>query len=75
MSNSNRLIWFSPKRVGVGIRPCHPIGWMLTIFFIATIFAGLHLIFSSGLITAGLLTIIPYLIIYGIAIKYTYGKE
>ncbi len=75
MSNSNRPIWFGPKRVGYGLRPCHPIGWILTAVLAAAFAVGLHLILSSGMITTGIITISLFLVVYGVIVGLTYCKN
>ena len=32
---SDSPVWFSSKRTGFGIRPSHPIGWLITALFVA----------------------------------------
>ena len=44
MTPKNSPVWFANKRQGFGVRPCHPIGWLITIVF------SIILIFSTSMI-------------------------
>lgn len=70
---STKPSWFGPKRTGVGIQPSHPIGWLLTVLFVAVLFIGVHLALSGTLVT-GLILMVASLIVYGVVIALTYSK-
>ena len=41
---SKSLRWFGPKRIGWGIRPIHPMGYLVLVLTIAGLIFGFHLI-------------------------------
>tara|TARA_B100000482_G_C12597545_1_gene293889 strand:- start:1365 stop:1586 length:222 start_codon:yes stop_codon:yes gene_type:complete len=49
------LKWFGPKRVGWGIRPTHPMGWIVLTVSLVAFVIGIHLITSGSSTLAGIL--------------------
>ena len=59
---SDRPVWFSPKRTGIGIRPAHPVGWLITALFVAVFIISLNLFFSASPAWAVVLLILDIVI-------------
>ena len=72
MTQSRKLVWFGKKRVGVGIRPMHPIGWLLTAALVLALVTGTHLIVASVSFSQGLTVIISAVIVYALAVALTF---
>lgn len=72
MTQSQKPVWFGKKRVGVGIRPIHPIGWLLTAALVVAFVTGIHLIGASGGFSQGLTVIISAVIGYALVVALTF---
>ena len=68
--------WFGPKRVGWGVRPIHPMGWLVLIIFIGAIAAGLHLLLTGlgKTLGIGILALAIVLMIVIVALKFERGE-
>jgi hypothetical protein len=73
MTKSRKPVWFGKKRVGLGIRPTHPIGWILTTALVITFVTGTHLIIALGSLSKGLTVMISSAIIYALSVALTFG--
>lgn len=68
---ANHPIWFSPKRSGVGIRPSHPVGWLLTGIFILVLLASVQVLLSASNVGLGLGMLLVNILWYAVAVWLT----
>lgn len=74
MTTRSKLNWFGRKRVGIGIRPTHIMGWLFTIVLIFAVIIGLHLIVVAGSILQGACIVIAAIILYSIVVASTFAE-
>jgi hypothetical protein len=74
MAIPSKPLWFGKKRVGVGIRPIHAIGWILTALLVVAIIVGMHVIVGSGYASEGVTIIVGAVILYSLIVALTFDK-
>jgi len=64
----DRLAWFSPKKTGFGLRPSHPMGWLITALFVAVLIISLNLLLSGFSLLLATVLLIFDIVIYSVIV-------
>ena len=71
---SKPLRWFAPKRIGWGIRPIHPMGYVVLVVSIVGFASGLNLILLGSSLFHGSILILFSIVFFAFASYFTLGK-
>ena len=71
---SKPLRWFAPKRIGWGIRPIHPMGYLVLVVSIVGFVSGLHLMILGSSLFYGAILMLFSIVFLAFASHWTLGK-
>ena len=71
MTSKKSPVWFANKRQGFGVRPCHPIGWLITIVFIIIFVFSTSMIIGKDALATGSSIALADIILYTFIISKT----
>ena len=72
---SKPLRWFGPKRIGVGVRPTHFMGFLVIVVSIAGFISGIHLLVNGSSPVVGSIALLCSILFFIIVSSLTYEKE
>lgn len=68
---TERPVWFTPKRFGFGVRPSHPIGWLITVIFIAVFIVSVNLLVSGSSVPLAIVLLVVDIAAYSLIVLRT----
>lgn len=71
---SKSLRWFGPKRTGWGVRPIHPMGFLVFVISIAGLIVGINLVVTGLSLVVGILIILVSILFFIIVSALTFDK-
>lgn len=71
---SKSIRWFGPKRIGWGVRPIHPMGYLVLVISIAGLIAGINLIVTGSSFVVGILIALVSILFFIIVSALTFDK-